>query len=130
MKCTPSIFVSLVVALAACNKRNMDEEYFAMKDDVLLLAEYCLERPNLHIVRKSSDHGSIKFHCVVRNEFKDQVISKITKEMESKKYLLKKLEQEKTRWCKSDGSVIEVNFTEGLGVLAYLNSTDCAISAQ
>jgi hypothetical protein len=108
----------------------MDEEYFAMKDDVLLLSDLCLEKPNLQIVRKFSNHGSINFHCAIRDEVKDQIISDASEKLQSKKYFLKKADREKIRWCKSDGTVIEVNFTQGISVLSYLNSMDCEKSGQ
>jgi hypothetical protein len=53
------IFITLIAGwiLIGCNKQSMNAEYFQMKSDVLLLSDYCLESPELKIVRKSSDHG-------------------------------------------------------------------------
>jgi hypothetical protein len=130
MKYTLSTIFLLALILVGCNKRNMDEEYFAMKDDVLLLSDLCLEKPNLHIVRKFSNHGSINFHCTIRDEVKDQIISDASEKLQSKKYFLKKSDHEKLRWCKGDGTVIEVNFTQGISVLSYLNSMDCEKTAN
>ena len=119
------IYPIICFVLMGCNKRNMDVEYFQMKNDVLFLSTFCNKKPELKIIRKSADNGSIKFSCVVSGKTNEEFINESSNYLISKKYNVKIEEPKKYRWCKSDGTVLEINLKEDIGVSSYLNSMDC-----
>lgn len=113
------------LALIGCNKRNMDVEYFQMKNDVLFLSKFCQKKPELKITRKSSDNGSVKFYCEIINKTNDEFIQESSEYLIAKKYNIKFEDKNKYRWCNGGGTVLEINIADGIGVSSYLNSMDC-----